>query len=277
VKNKTIVLLAMAIFFVLIIFGCINIDENDAALLSLPHSENNGVFVDDLPIMSEEELSINTPKEGIIKPNVEEMTEKIDELLEVCKYPEKNFGIEVPLDVSGTYHRYEYDENGNMIKFIMYDNNTGSGWNENSRLYWDEYENDRNGNWIKKNRYNADGTIRYWAEYEWYENTNTFKEIVYNPDGSTNHWKILEYSGRSDSNQYFRRIVKEICYRADDSMIYWHEYGSSTMTCYRENGTIKYVREIIFEVVRTITKTTFYNEDGSKADVQTYIDFHGYP
>ena len=61
--------------------------------------------------------------------------------------------------------KYEYDENGNIIKTVIYKNTVAID-------YWFEYEYDENGRLIKFVRYESDGTAGLWDEYEYDENDN---------------------------------------------------------------------------------------------------------
>lgn len=95
----------------------------------------------------------------------------------------------------GRYEEYEYDENGNKIKYIEY-------YEDGTMEDWIEYN--ENGNWTKQKFY-FDGRLRSTNEYIYDENYNRIQTLVTDENGN---------------------IVIEIRYDTEGNEIYYNNFGS---------------------------------------------------
>ncbi|MDE5866896.1 MAG: hypothetical protein K2H31_09910, partial [Lachnospiraceae bacterium] len=104
--------------------------------------------------------------------------------------------------------KYEYDENGNMIKEVHHKNPQTVGyWTERDLDFWWEYEYDENGREIKSIRHDSDGTVN-WNEIEYDDNGREINEI-YKIDGIVR----ITWENEYDEDGY---IIKEIQINYDD-------------------------------------------------------------
>ncbi|MCM1253847.1 MAG: hypothetical protein NC321_13585 [Clostridium sp.] len=78
---------------------------------------------------------------------------------------------------------YTYDEMGNKIKYIFY--------NQGIMVKWEEYEYDEKGNKIKQISYHEDGSIEKWTEWE--ESAAKKSVTFYKADGSIDYRKEYIY------------------------------------------------------------------------------------
>lgn len=122
--------------------------------------------------------------------------------------------------------KYEYDENGNMIKEVHHKNPQTVGyWTERDLDFWWEYEYDENGREIKSIRHDSDGTVN-WNEIEYDENGNKIRDAWYNGEGTLEQtayeWEYDE-NGR-EVNEIYKidgivRITEENEYDEDGYII----------------------------------------------------------
>ncbi len=138
----------------------------------------------------------------------------------------------------GSYSVVEYDENGYMVKQMIY-NSDGTLWliseyGENRKeiktTYYspdgkvsqvDEYDENRN---VVKHTSYVDGVVYAWEISEYDENGNEIKTTYYFPDGTVSSWSIHEYEYNENG-----RTVKTTYYSSDGTTNSWaiHEYDEN--------------------------------------------------
>jgi len=133
------------------------------------------------------------------------------------------------IDGTYTYRKgYEYDNNGNIIKEISYDDNY---WIVD---YYETYEYDSNGNKIKGTQHSESG-ISGSTEYEYDSNGNKTKETRYY---NGNIASIYEWEYDSNGN-----AIKEAQYDGSGNIKFRYEYDSDGIitkyTSYENDGSIR--------------------------------------
>ncbi len=179
---------------------------------------------------------------------------------------------------------YEYDENGNLIKYVL-----PSG-------YWEEYEYDASGLMTKQTRYVTDGSVWWWDDFEYDTYGNVSKviesmdydseiitfETLYENTYDTNGWLIVadarysctEYEYDSDGNlvstfyhstensQDDFALISE--YDSYGELIRETQYWSYVLSDYNLED-LDYIHEFVYErdLNGNIIKVTQYDTDGS--------------
>ena len=182
-------------------------------------------------------------------------------------YTDKNFNkIADDWEYDGSYEEFEYDDNGNVIrwkdvaKHVSFDAN-GNVIDEEYFESWGEYEYDKQGNRIKDTEGHADG-ISYVREYD--SQGNIIKEISYDSNGNTGSWSEYEYD--SHGNQ-----IKMIHYDSDGRINYGYEceYDSRGNEIkevrYDSDGNISSWREYEYDNCENLIKYVDYDSDGNRS------------
>ncbi len=146
---------------------------------------------------------------------------------------------------------YQYDEDGNNIMAVSYDENgnvTGKT----------EYQYDKKGNMIRLVNY-KDGRVIIDNKYEYDKNGNMTYWGDYDLDGNVNEERKYEYEYDKYGNIKIQKV-----YYGDTKYRYEYEYdknGIKTLkTCYNENGKIESKYE--FNEYEQIVQQIEYNENG---------------
>ena len=188
--------------------------------------------------------------------------------------------------------KYDYDNKGNLIKEIEYNENESiSSWYEYeyengnrikrtsrnsdgsiSSYYLSEYNN--KGNEIKRVSYKADESISTRYQYEYDSNGNMTKEVRCSPDGNTCKRYELTY----DSNG---NMIKNEEFDTQGNLTenYIYTWSGNKVTYDKYNGTVfSYKAEETYITVNSKKLGTLYireNSDGSKEKREREYDAKG--
>ena len=204
----------------------------------------------------------------------------------VTTYEYNEYGNMTVMNTEGmfsdrTEYKYEYDENGNIVKDVILDEDGSivnistyeydAAGNQIKRGYKNESlgsegeeisEYDTDHNLMKTTDYDEDGTIKEIYLYE-YDNDMLIKFGSYNADGSLNWDSIYEYD--SDG-----KVIKEVGSLSIDGVIYSsieeHEYdadGNLIKTYFYDGDELASWKEYENNDNGKQTKCTCHGVDGS--------------
>ena len=161
---------------------------------------------------------------------------------------------------------YEYDDKGNLIKTIPYDEYG------NPEYYWYEYKYDENGNELEEHICDKYGSKDVNRSSEYDENGNCIKSIKYGRYGDVESWYEYEYDEKG-------QVTVEILHDADDSRIYTMKYeydddgNVRKNTYYNPAGELEFGESISYDEYGNIVEDTSYNKDGKLITYKYSYDY----
>jgi hypothetical protein len=199
-------------------------------------------------------------------------------------YGKKISGIEYNDNELDHRMKYEYDNQGNMIKYTLYSHN-------GSISYIKEYEYDEQNNLIKFVYCDEDGTIEQKEEYQYDNKGNQIEQKIYENKDEISDVKKYEYDERGNVIKYIDcsadgfvrgteeyeynengKLAKSMEFDSDSNLFSWDEYE------YDEHGNV--IRNIsvhkefydgeIIEVSGGVEYQNDYNEAGDLVRVTEY-------
>ena len=166
-------------------------------------------------------------------------------------------------NIQPAHTRYNYSNDGNIVKAIFYDTRDGSV------SYWTDYEYDNDDSLIVQTVYSTSGSRYSWVEYTYDINGNRISETQYFED-KRRSW--FEHTYDADGN-----CIETIYFKADGTIIDWtkHKYDADgneiEMAGYQEDGSVAWRREFENDFRGNKIKQTDFAADGEETAQHSFL------
>ena len=191
------------------------------------------------------------------------------------------------------WSEYEYDEQGNQIKAVSYDESgniesrlkyeyDGQGnqtkrtsYDESGNIEgWSEHEYDGQGNQTKITYYAENGNIKSRSEYVYDTQGNKTKEVFYDENGNIKSWSEYEYDAQGDKTKSVDcdengNIVNgyEHVYDAEGNEIKYVSYWDGKINSWSEygyDGQGNQTKKVSYDESGNIESRSEYEYDGQR-------------